>query len=299
MKSKRYFYEHGKPYEAKEQIEHAIDTQILRVQHKKPSMIIIDGVMGSGKTTFAIHQADYINSKHNLPPLDLSKDNIQYAIEGADFTTKLRKCYEEGMPVIIYDEAGDFNRKGALTGFNKNLEQIFRTYRAYKIIVILCLPNFVVLSKDLFRDAVPRMLYHCGYRNYHYGKSTCYSLLSMLYILKQMKDQKTVIEQHSYKKGRPSFRTRFLDLEPERSLSLERLSMKGKKDILIKSEIKLQGLLTYEDMAHKLGRSKMTVRLNINKMNIKPAIEIKKQKYFNSEVLFRLQQKMKILKLNN
>lgn len=298
MKQKRYKYEHGSPYEAKELVDNALEKQVIRVQRKKPSMILIDGIMGSGKTTLAIHFADKINNIYGLPPLDLTQDNIQYAIGGADFTTKLRKCYEEGKPIIIYDESSDFNKKGALTAFNKNLEQIFTTYRAYKIIVILCLPNIVVLSRNLFRDAIPRMLFHCGYRTEHYGTSTCYSLLSILYILKNMTNQKTVVEQHAYKKGRLSFKTRFLDLEPERSQALERLSMKGKKNILIKSEIELQGLLNYEQLSNKLGRSKTTIRLKINKLGIKPEIEIKKEKYFSKNTLFTLQQKMKIVKLN-
>lgn len=295
---KRYDFANGKPYDTP-LLEPAIDHQIERVYRDKPSMIIIDGVMGSGKTTLAIHEADYINVKNGLPKLDLSRDCPQYAIGGADFTTKLRKCFEQGLPVIIYDESGDFNRKGALTAFNKNLEQIFRTYRAYKIIVILVLPNFIVLSQDLFRDAIPRMLFHCGYRTQHYGRVTCYSLYSMLFILKQMRDRKTVIEQHAYKKGRPSFIFRFRDLEPERKEALKALSMKGKRDILVKSEIALQGLLTYEDIARKLGRSKISVRLRANELKIKPSLEIKKTKYFNQDALLMLQRKFKVAKLNN
>lgn len=294
---KKYDFANGKPYDT-DLLELALDHQIQRVQRDKPSMIINDGVMGSGKTTLAIHQANYVNKKYGLPKLDFTKECIQYAIGGADFTTKLRRCAEESLPVIIYDESGDFNRKGALTAFNKNLEQIFRTYRAYKIIVILVLPNFIVLSQDLFRDAIPRMLFHCGFRTPTYGRVTCYSLYSMLFILKQMRDRKTVIEQHAYKKGRPSFVFRFRDLEPIIAQNLKSLSMKGKRDILVKSEIALQGLLTYEDMAHKLGKSKMTVRLRANELKIKPSLEIKKTKYFNSEALFALQRRFRVTKLN-
>lgn len=298
MKEKRYKYKNGKPYDATE-LDHSINRQIQRVQQDKPSMILIDGIMGSGKTTLAVHLGDEINQKYNQTKIDLINESIQYAIGGEDFTTKLRRCYEESKPVIIYDESGDFNRKGALTKFNRNIEQIFRTYRAYKIIVILVLPNFIVLTQDLFRDAVPRMLFHCGHRTNYYGIATCYSLYSMLFIMKQMRDRKTVIEQHSYNNGRPSFKTRFLDLEPERSQALKILSMKGKRDILIKSEIALQGLLSYEDMAHKLGKSKMTIRLRVSELKLKPSLEIKKTKYFNQDTLITLQRKFKVIKLNN
>lgn len=297
MIQKSYKYQNGKPYSAIE-IETALDHQIARVQQDKPSMILVDGVMGSGKTTLAIHLADYINSKYGLPPLKLEDNTPQYAIGGGDFTTKLRQSYEQGYPVIIYDESGDFNRKGSLTKFNRSLDQIFQTYRAYKIIVILVLPNFSILSQNLFRDAIPRMLFHCGHRTITYGRATCYSLHSMLYILKSMRDRKTVIEQHAYKNGRISFNSRFLDLEPERAACLKKTSMQGKRNILVKSEIALQGLLSYDDLSHKLNKSKMTIRLKVSQLKLKPSLEIKRTKYFTQDTLLTLQRKFKIIKLN-
>ena len=40
---------------------------------------------------------------------------------------------KKGLHVIVYDEAGDFNRRGALTKSNAQLNRAFEACRAFKI----------------------------------------------------------------------------------------------------------------------------------------------------------------------
>jgi len=102
-----------------------IDTQIKRVKNKMASLIIIDGGVGSGKTHSGVSIADYIN----ITEIDLKN---QVGLGGEDFEKKLKWCVENNKKVILYDEAGDFSRRGAITGFNKRLNRIFETYRTFE-----------------------------------------------------------------------------------------------------------------------------------------------------------------------
>jgi hypothetical protein len=251
-----------------------------RVRINKASMIIIDGSIGEGKTTLGIHLADKINNLYGLPPIDFNK---QLAIGGVDFLKKLRLCYEYGLPVLIYDEAGDFNRRGSLTQFNAMLNRTFETFRAFKIIIILILPSFNSLDEDLFRKGIPRLLLHVDNRNENNGDFHGYSLFRMFYLKEKMK--KLIVKGYAYQLEEPNFHGHFLDLPPEREKELDKISIKGKIDILTKSEIKIEGLVNYVEIASKLVRSVLWVRIAINKLKIKPTRIIKRTKYFKDDCI--------------
>lgn len=256
-----------------------------RVERKKASLILVDGGVGEGKTTLLIEGIDYFNKLHGLPEYDI-KSGYQLAMGGADFLKKLEKCFELGLPVIAYDEAGDFNRRGSLTRFNAMINRTFETFRAFKIVVILGLPNFAVLDQQLFDNQIPRLLLHLYNRTENQGNFKGYSLYGMLQMKSAMR--KLVVKPYAYKLITPNFVGHFLDLEPSRSKTLDKISIKSKIDILRKSEAKIEGLLSYSELAHKLNRSLIWVKKSVKKLEIKHDKIISRAKYFTENDLNRL-----------
>lgn len=282
---KRYLYDHGLPF-AKE-LGKNLDSQIKRIDLNKASLIIIDGGVGEGKTTMGIELADYINEKRGLEKVKLQvKDHPQLALGGEQFVRQLRKCYKEDLPAIVYDEAGDFNRRGSLTRFNAMINRTFETYRTFNIIVILCLPCFHALDNDLFLKGIPRLLIHLDRRSEKYGYFKGYSLYRMFYIRKKM--DKMVVKQFAYQRVNPNLIGNFLDLTIERAKSLDKISTAGKLEVIKKSEIKLEGLLNYKDLAEKVGRSMIWCRKAVAELRIKHKRVINRVRYFDGDVANRL-----------
>jgi hypothetical protein len=274
----RTLYDHGQPFT--KDLADVLDSLIRRVELNKASLLIIDGAIGEGKTTLGVHCADYINKKYNLPPIDFED---QLGRGGSAVLKLLRVCFNKKLPVCIYDESGDFNRRGALTAFNQMLNRTFETFRAFKIIVILILPSFNVLDNDLFDKQIPRCLIHCYDRRQNYGKYKVYSLYRMYYIKNKM--DKLTVKPHAYGMVDPNQHGYFLNLPTARCSELDMISTKGKLSILKKAEIKIDGLISYSEIAQKLNRSLGNVSLTMNKLKLKPTRVIDKVKYFDNSVI--------------
>lgn len=281
MRQKR-LYNHGLPFSQK--LAENLDKLIARVKSKKASLMVIDGGIGEGKTTLAIEAADYINKVNGINEVILKKKECcQLGLGGADFIKKLRICYNKKLPVIIYDEAGDFNKRGSLSRFNAMINRTFETFRAFQIIVILVLPSFAVLDQDIFDKQIPRLLLHLKDRNDLYGNFDAYSLYRMLLLRGRMKNMN--IKNFAFTFIWPNFRGHFLDLTPQRSRELDKLSTDNKLSLLQKSEIEIDGLMNYSQIGNKLMRSIRWVKQVINKLKLKPARTIKRAKYFNEETV--------------
>ena len=287
---KRYYYDTGLPFSFSLKLD-LDDLRIRTLKHNKASMIIIDGLIGTGKTTLATHLADYLNGgyeKISDKKFKVLKEMLidfkeQLALGGNDFAKKLNLCNDNGMPVLIYDEAGDFNSRGALTKFNSMVNRIFEVFRAFKVIVILCLPSFTSLDKSLFVKGIPRMLIHISYRNQEYGDYSVYSLWHIHYILDKMK--KLVVKTDAFRLTQPVKRGHFLDLPKERAKELDEISTKSKLETLEDVEIKIDGLFCYNDLAKRLGRSISWISKAMNKLHI-PAKKVwKNRKYFDDNAL--------------
>lgn len=259
----------------------SIDKQILRVKNNKASLIIIDGGVGEGKTTLAVHLVDYINRKHKLPEMDMEK-NCQYSFGGIDFQEKLRLCYENKLPVIVYDEAGDFNKRRTMSKLNDLLNRTFETFRAFKIIVIIVLPDFYALDNSLFDKKIPRLFLHCFGRTNSKGNVFAFSLYRMLYIRHNM--SKIVMKPYALKMTRANFVSCFKNLTPERCKALDKLSTKNKIEALKKNEISTEGLQEIKTIANLLGRSYQAVAQKIKRLNIKPVKKIGKQRFYRPEI---------------
>lgn len=278
----RTLYSYGLPYS--KVLDKCLLENIARVDINKASLIIIDGGVGEGKTTLAIHVCDRINKERGLAPVQLDlKNHPQYAMGGEDFLSKMRACYEEDLPAIIYDEAGDFNRRSALSRFNAMLNRTFETFRGFKIVVIVCLPCFNVLDQDIFDKNIPRLLIHCYDRTMSQGNIKAYSLFSMLYVRERMKI--CTVKAYAYSQIDCNLYGHFLNLPDDRARALDSISTKGKIDILKKSEVKIAGLIGYNEISIKLQKSISWVRQTVAKLKIKHSRVINKAKYFDEAVL--------------
>lgn len=276
-----YLYNNGLPFT--KGLDSNLDDIKDRVLNKnKAALVIIDGGVGEGKTTLSVHCAEYLSGQAIV-----FKD--QLAMGGQDFTKKLRTCFINGYLVIIYDEAGDFNKRGSLTRFNAMLNRVFETYRAFKIIVILSLPLFSVLDNDLFDKQIPRLLIHCYGRGDNYGEYKAFSLYRMLFVREKMK--KLTVKTAAYGMVEPNFRGHFKNLPSDRSKALDIYSTSGKLDVLELADIKFKGLLSYEDLSKKLYKSIIWVRKKISDLKIKHKKIYKKRRYFDNNVLDRLLEK--------
>lgn len=283
-------YKNGLPFKSIETTEGQdaykifIDDLIERVDTGKASLLIIDGGLGEGKTTLAIETGDYINSKKDLPPINFG--GFQYSMGGKEFLKKLTKCYENGLAVCIYDESGDYNRRGALSGFNKIMNRAFEVFRALRVLVILVLPSFHVLDGDLFTKGVVRGLAHCYGRTKDEGRFKVYELDRVNWIKEKMRGLPT--KNLAYDKVYRNVGGFFLDLPKGRSIELDKVSTKGKIDILIKAELSHDGMFSYRDICARTGRSKRVIITLIRKLNLKAERKYKNELFFSKGVLDRI-----------
>lgn len=273
-------YEHGLPF-TKELALNLYDQYIRVKKQGKASLIIIDGGVGEGKTTKGTHIVDFINWLDGKPEMDI-KEKRQYGMGGEDFLKKLRFCYEDKMPVCVYDEAGDFGKRQALTKFNAMLNRTFETFRAFKIIVVIILPSFAVLDNDIFDKGIPRMLIHTHDRE-KYGNFKVFDHVSMMYIRHQMK--KEVVKRKVYHYFTPNIHGHFLNLSDARVRTLDGVSTEGKLEELKASEIKIQGLVGFNEIATRMGKSLVWAREAIKELKIKPVRVINRRKYYDESIL--------------
>lgn len=275
-------YNHGHAFS--EKLAENIKDGLERVKLKKATCIVIDGGVGEGKTTLAVHIADYINKLNGLPEINLEVEKAsQIGMGGKEFSHKMAECYRDKLPVIIYDEAGDYARRQAMTSFNAYLNRIFETYRAFKIVVIICLPNQYVLDNTLFDNKIPRMILHLSGRTGNQGNFSGYSLGRIFYVRGLMR--KIEDKNYAYTVVEPNFYGHFLDLSPERSEMLDKLTISGKIDILKKTQSNLSPQLNLAEISEKTGLTVNGLRNKLARLKIRPAQTIKNTSYYSVEQL--------------
>lgn len=279
--TKKSVYDHGLPFS--ECLGKSLDEQTSRVNSNKASLIIVDGGVGQGKTTLSVLIADYIQKgKINL------KD--QLGLGGKDFITKLFAAVDKGYKVVIYDEAGDFDRKGAISRFNRMLNRVFDTYRTFKIIIILVLPSFKVLEDSLFDKKIPRLLINTHNRKERYGCFRSYSLYRMYLVKNLLKSLK--VPPQAYNLIVPNYRGNFLDLDEQRSKELDKISTESKKEVLKEYNLISDGLLDREDVARLMNKSVDWVVLKVRELKIKPDSVHKKKHYYKEDILQLLEKEV-------
>jgi len=284
MEHQRYKYNNGLPFD--DTLAKNLDQINKRVKkEKKGAILVIDGGVGEAKTTLSVHCADYLNKLNGFDEIDLTaRGCIQLAMGGKDFVTKLKQCFENGLPVAVYDEAGDYSKRGSLTSFNAMLNRVFDTFRTYQIVVILVLPNFKVLDENLFDKGLPRGLLNCYDKHQgRYGNYRGYDHIRMQWIKHFM--SKIRVKQQAYGMETPNFRGHFLDLTKERSHLLDLLSTAGKVDSLEKIGVKMDGLLTYSELSIKVQKPIGWLRNTVKKLELKATKRIGTVNYFTPDII--------------
>lgn len=274
MAESNYLYAHGSPISEKVLVN--LDDQMERVHKKFAGLILIDGSVGQGKTTLMVECLDHLNKK----PINFKE---QLGMGGVDFSRKLKESYIAGRNCLGYDEAGDFDKRGAVSNFNRFINRIFDTYRAFKILPVMALPRFWVLDQTIFDKGIPRLLLHVHHRNEHYGNISGYSLVGMHW-LKYWAD-KLVIKSQCYDRVEPNFVGHFLNLPPERERELDRYSTGGKFNVLEEEEVKYEGLITLNDISRSVGRSTVWTQRFLKTMKVKPKKVWKNRYYFDKDVV--------------
>lgn len=257
-----------------------LDKLYAHAMSDKAALIIIDGMLGEGKTHLSVTIADYLNSLRGFPPIDFSE---QLGMGGEAFLKAMRVCALKNLPATIYDEAGDFSKRGAMTKFNMMLNRTFETFRAYKIIPILVLPSVNVLDNSLFMKGIPQLLLNCYNREPHEGHGRGYSFYRMEYLRKKMK-MLTVVPQ-AYRLVHPNFHFDFYPLEPERAAKLNALSTSSKLDILLAQSQRINNLYTIKDIMQHTGLRDKTISTYLNKMNIKAKEKVNRINYYDESAL--------------
>lgn len=272
--SEQRLYSYGLPFS--EKIKTNIDDLKGRININKASLLIIDGAVGEGKTTLAVHIAEYYQGGE-------LHFKSQYAFGGDDFQDKLKACIDLKREVIIYDEAGDFNKRGSLTRFNQMLNRVFETYRTFKILVILVLPSFFVLDDSLFYKQIPRLLLNTHSRTVNQGNIRGYSLYRMYHLRYKM--SKLVVKPHAYDQTIPNFRGHFLDLADAKAKTLDKISSDNKKEILTKNILRAKGLMSSMELSRVVGMSKRWVLKMFNDNNIQPTQKFKTTFYYDEHLV--------------
>lgn len=281
-----WLYKNGSPYDKRDLIDKNLYEAVLALKSKQPVVIVIDGGQSTGKSTLGIHLLDSLNKIYGKQEVDLDeKDNKQYAFGGEQFIKKLPLCQEAELPAIEYDESGDYSRKGALSRFNKTMDRAMDMVRIYQVAIVIVVHNFAKqVPSELIDKQIATVLIHCLKREPGVGhvEAKVYDYSGMCWIRHNMKTE--VIPENAYKKVYPNFHFRFKDLRPERSVLLDKLSGMKKKELYNMTEIKIQGLLSYKEIAYKVQMSEAWVKKQMSQLRIKHVTMNKKRKFFSPDV---------------
>jgi len=243
----------------------------------KPVVIIVEGGLGQGKTTLAVEAADSVNGEL------LAIDSF-VGMGGKNFINIFDKHKKDRL-ILVYDEAGDYAKRGAMTRFNQDLGRIFETFRAFKVIVIICLPRFWWLDNKIYELGVVKMIIHCYGRNENYGRyavwfpDTIDWLISRAEKLKKM----GLPQKLCYGMVSPNQRGIFYDLPKERSDALTKFGLEGKGMISQEAVLSSQGLISIKDICIKLGRSYQYVQRSLKEAKVKPARTFKNKNYYSRD----------------
>lgn len=221
-KGNKELYDHGLPFP--EDFANEVITPCIQNLKRTPSILVIDGPPGTGKTTLAVHIADYVNGS----PMDLSKDSLQLAMGGDDLINKAEPCSKKGFKVLIFDEA-DLDKRQSLTKYNQNLFGFFREYRSLSILIIVIIQNVSWIDNRLWELGVIEGLIHLHDPQENYTSYQVYDLENLSYLLYRMdkmgmQKRKAYSIVHGYKRGH------FLNLPEDRRKALELLSNKQKAE---------------------------------------------------------------------
>lgn len=121
-----------------------------KVAHRRSDMfIIIDGPVGSGKTTLSFQCAKYFDPTFNL-------DRVVFSVD--DFLNALVKATPG--QAVVFDEAIIVNSRSALTDFNKKVIIAMTQIRSKGLYIFFNIPSVFDLDRNLVLNRC-HLLLHC------------------------------------------------------------------------------------------------------------------------------------------
>ena len=278
---KRTIYDNGLPFiSTKNRLERLIESCQERIGNNLPSAIIIDGSSGTGKTTLAVHLAERYEGRKIV--ID---EQLANGVE--DFKEKLLICGEIGHRVLIFDEAGEANRKSTMNAVNRAITRVFELYRAYNVFVIICLPRFYFLESDILQLGIVRGLIHVHRRSTKYSDFKIFRIKQMMMIKHWVK--KLADPMDCYKYGIPQSRGHFLDLPVERSLELSKFSLDAKNEELKKTIYGVKDRVTLDYLMRHFKKSKPWVLKQLREIgNLGEVRTFQRRKYYEKSIIKRI-----------
>jgi hypothetical protein len=281
----KYLYAHGLPFRQL----HAdnIDDLMLRIKRKKASLLVYDGGVGEGKTTMAVHTADYVNIKWGRGgPIDFR--GPQLALGGKEFGEKILVCHDQKLLVIIYDEAGDLDKKTTMSAFNRRLMRIFEMYRGFAILVVVALPRFYKLENELLDLGVWRLTLHCEDRTDNQGNFRVFDIEQTYYIKEAAK--KIIVKPRCYDSGAHNYQGHFLDLPKERSDELDRVSVESKRKETKRTVYDVKDRFTVPMIAKHFGMSPRWVLLRLKELDDVGDVKVfERKKWYQKDIIKQIE----------
>lgn len=277
-----YTYENGESFT--ESLRKNIDTLIERVHVKgMASVIVVCGTPGTGKTTLAAEISGYIAKKLGRPPFSVEH---QIDIGGEKFLEKARYCVENNLPALVFDEAFAFSRRKSLTKFNQDLNEFFQEFRTFKLIVILCLPDYNQLDRWLYNIRVVRLLIECSEKHIANNRSIGYVSFKA-YGIKRIYDVLNIRDKlklpYASSRVPPNFQGHFKPLPPAQQAALDASSTAGKKKRIDRKT--MGGLMNSRDIADALGLEQKHIYDIIKKNDLQPDDKQGNALLFNKSIL--------------
>jgi hypothetical protein len=102
-----------------------------RIADGKNSLLLVDGVQGSGKSSWCLRMAEILFPR--LFTVDYCCFNIQ------EFLNKFTSCPEGGL--ILYDEGSSFSSRRSSTSINESMHQVLSLARYTRKSVCICTPD--------------------------------------------------------------------------------------------------------------------------------------------------------------
>jgi len=258
-----------------------------RLSVSKPSCFVIDGTHGSGKTTLAAHCGEYMEGLYGR---EFSyEDQVGKGME--KFLEKLNYVKKNGLHVVVYDEAEDFERKGAVSRLNRLLNRVFSVMRATGIMVIIVLGIVRKLEREPLDKGIVRALVNVHDRGVKYNSVRVFDAGNIYYLMYLMdrfvKQGRSPLS--AYSKTMPVFRSRVLPADPDSARAWDLIDLKQKGDIMDTAALETKGLMDIKSVARESGYSISSLRVKFRSM--KPeVVKIGRVNYYYRSVVDRLRQ---------
>lgn len=230
-----------------------------RIRTDHPTALLISGESGTGKTTLAVHCAEFFQQAPINP-------EEQIGIGFDDFIRKFEQAQKKGYKVVIYDEGGDASKYRFMSTKNQNARTFLDQYRITNIFIIHIIQLFDEIDPSLSKRSAYRALLYIPKR----GTYVAFAKPGITKLRKNFKKHRDD-DPPSWYKGAPfAFIENVDDLDPEKKKSIKKYSDKGKQDV--RGSIG-SALYTPAQMGKELNLSSQTIRNHLKQNKIQHSIK--------------------------